>query len=110
MANRFVKCLQIKFGIIIGKSGLNVLNLFNMEGILTILKNTAAEYLPHIIKAFRAIGDSQDAEILAEISRCKPSEPVEKIVELEQQLYLNRDFDIWELLYQYLDKEIEKLK
>ncbi len=82
----------------------------NMEGILTILINTDGEYLPHIIKAFRAIGDSQDAEILAEISRCKPPEPVEKIVELEQQLYLNRDFDIWELLYQYLDKEIEKLK
>lgn len=82
----------------------------NMEGILTLLENTIGDYLPHIIKAFRVIGDNQDAEILEEISHCVLPDTAGKIVELEQWLYLNRDFDIWELLIQYLDKEIEKLK
>ena len=33
----------------------------------------------------------------------------EKLDKLEQDLYLNTDFNIWELLYAYLDDEIKKL-
>ncbi|MDE6101722.1 MAG: hypothetical protein K2F73_01905, partial [Ruminococcus sp.] len=33
-------------------------------------------------------------------------EVADKIDLLESQLYLNTDFDIWQLLYDYLDREI----
>lgn len=107
-----------------------------MEGIFTFLENSIGHYAPNIINAFRAIGDDKDAEILAEICRLAPpdvmrgefldgdhneydiscfdddhelSEEIEeKIGKLEKQLYLNTGFDIWEPLFDYLDREIAK--
>lgn len=107
-----------------------------MEGIFTFLENLIGHYSPNIIDAFKAIGDDKDAEILAEICRLAPpdvmrgefldgdhneydiscfdddhelSEEIEeKIGQLEKQLYLNTGFDIWEPLFDYLDREIEK--
>ena len=76
-----------------------------MEGIFGFLENSVGQYAPNIIQAFRAVGDNQDADILARI--CTLSEE-ETISQLENQLYLNTDFDIWNLLYQYLDKSLEK--
>lgn len=109
----------------------------NMEGIFTFLENSVGHYAPHIIKAFRAVGDDKDAEILSEICRLAPpdvmrgeflngnyqeydisvfndehelsEEITEKIDILESQLYLNTGFDMWQLLYDYLDRQIEKL-
>lgn len=82
----------------------------SMEGILSVLENEGVHYLSYVIRAFQDIGDNRDAELLEKINRCAAQGAAEKIVELEQQLYLNQDFDIWELLYQYLDKEIGKLE
>ncbi len=107
-----------------------------MEGIFTFLENSIGHYAPNIIQAFRAIGDNSDADILEEICRLAPpdimrgeflsgsnqeydittfndnhemKEEVEaRIIELNEQLYLNRGFDIWPLLFAYLDKQIEK--
>ncbi len=76
-----------------------------MEGIFGFLENSVGQYAPNIIQAFRTVGDNQDADILARI--CTLSEE-ETISQLENQLYLNTDFDIWNLLYQYLDKSLEK--
>lgn len=109
----------------------------NMEGIFTFLENSIGHYAPNIIKAFRAIGDDKDADILEEICHLAPpdvmrgeflsadhkeyeitmfdddhelnEEIIEKIDELDEQLYLNIEFDIWELLYKYLDEQIEKI-
>lgn len=106
----------------------------NMEGIFTFLENSIGHYAPEIIKAFRAIGDNKDADILSEICSLAPPdvmrgeflnsdykeydisvfgddhelnpEVADKIDLLESQLYLNTDFDIWQLLYDYLDREI----
>lgn len=36
-------------------------------------------------------------------------EVVEKIEELYKKIYLSTDFDIWELLFKYLDEQITKL-
>lgn len=108
-----------------------------MEGIFTFLENSIGHYAPNIIQAFRAIGDSSDADILEEICRLAPpdmmrgeflsgsyqeydvttfndtheiaSEVEEKIIKLNKQLYLNSRFDIWPLLFKYLDEQIEKL-
>lgn len=108
-----------------------------MEGIFTFLENSIGHYAPNIIQAFRAIGDSSDADILEEICRLAPPDMVrgeflsgsyqeydittfndtheiaaeveEKIIKLNKQLYLNSRFDIWPLLFKYLDEQIEKL-
>lgn len=109
-----------------------------MEGIFTFLENSIGHYAPEIIKAFRNIGDYKDAEILSEICRLAPpdmmrgeflsgdyneydisvfsddhelSEEVsDKIELLESQLYLNSGYDMWQMLYDYLDREISGLQ
>lgn len=109
----------------------------NMEGIFTFLENSIGHYAPNIIQAFRTIGDNNDADILEEICRIAPpdvmrgeflsgdpqeyditafndnhelkEEAIERIEELDKQLYLNSGFDMWELLYRYLDEQIKKL-
>lgn len=43
-----------------------------MEGIFTFLENSISHYSPNIIQAFRAIGDSNDADTLEEICRLAP--------------------------------------
>lgn len=103
----------------------------NMEGIFSFLENSIGHYAPNIIKAFRDIGDDKDADILSEICRLAPpdlirgeflngdyseydisafddihelnEEVLEKIEILESQLYLNTGFNIWQLLYNYLE-------
>lgn len=108
-----------------------------MEGIFTCLENSIGHYLPYIIKAFRTIGDNEDAEILSEICRLiSPDlireeflskgyseydisafaddhefseEVLGEIERLEGQLYLNTGFDMWKLLYNYLDRKISEL-
>ncbi|MDE5619345.1 MAG: hypothetical protein K2O29_06270 [Ruminococcus sp.] len=109
----------------------------NMEGIFSFLENSIGHYAPNIIKAFRDIGDSKDADILSEICRLAPPDLIrgeflsgdyneydvsafddihelngevsEKIEILESQLYLNKGFDMWQLLYDYLDRRIDEL-
>lgn len=107
----------------------------NMEGIFTFLENSIGHYAPEIIKSFETIGDFKDAEILTEICRlappdamrgeflkadyseydicsgCEISEEVaDKIELLESQLYINTGFDMWQMLYDYLDREISGLQ
>ena len=43
-----------------------------MEGIFTFLENSIGHYAPDIVQAFRAIGDSNDADVLEEICRIAP--------------------------------------
>ena len=109
----------------------------NMEGIFSFLENSIGHYAPNIIKAFRDIGDDKDADILSEIFRLAPpdlirgeflsgdyseydilvfddihelsEETSEKIEILESRLYLNSGFDMWQLLYDYLDRRIDEL-
>lgn len=109
----------------------------NMEGIFSFLENSVGHYAPNIIKAFRDIGDCKDADILSEICRLAPPDVIrgeflngdfneydisafddvhelseeisEKIEILESQLYLNSGFDMWQLLYDYLDRRISEL-
>lgn len=108
-----------------------------MEGIFTFLENSIGHYAPDIVQAFRAIGDSNDADVLEEICRIAPpdvmrgeflsgnyqeyditsfsdeheltEEAEARIIELNEQLYLYSGFDIWPLLFKYLDEQIEKL-
>lgn len=108
-----------------------------MEGIFTFLENSIGHYAPNIIKAFRAIGDNNDADILSEICSLAPpdimrgeflekdyqeydissfnddhelcEEIADKIEQLESKLYLNTGFDIWQLLFHYLDSHIQIL-
>ena len=91
----------------------------------------------YIVQAFRAIGDSNDADVLEEICRIAPpdvmrgeflsgnyqeyditsfnddheltEEAEARIIELKERLYLYSGFDIWPLLFKYLDEQIEKL-
>lgn len=87
-----------------------------MEGIWGFLENSIGHYASDIIKAFRAIGDCSDADTLEEICRLaspdvKMTEEVEaKIQKLNRKLYLNSGFDIWSLLFSYLDEKMEKMK
>lgn len=109
-----------------------------MEGIFTFLENSIGHYAPNIIKAFRAIGDNRDADVLAEICRIAPpdlmrgefldkgsqvyeissfsddheltDEAADRIEALSDRLYLKSGLDIWALLFQYLDKQIEMCK
>ncbi len=101
----------------------------NMEGFSTPYDGyfTAEDY-SKIIKAFRAIGDDKDADTLTEASHLDShyqtlldstededesdkifDEFCEKIEKLGEGLYLNTDFDMWALLYEYLNKQIRKL-
>ena len=82
-----------------------------MEGIFGFLVNSIVNYATNVIEAFKAIGDEKDAEILSEIcylnGNCELSEEIESEIEqLENQLYLNREFDIWQLLFEYLDSAL----
>ena len=109
----------------------------NMEGIFTFLENSIGHYAPQIIQAVRAISDDNDADILEEIcALCPPDimrgeflenghqeyeincfdddhelkeEIIERIEELERSLYLNTNFDIWKLLFGFVDKKISAL-
>ncbi len=101
----------------------------NMEGFSTPYDgHFTAEYYSKIIKAFRAIGDNNDADILTEASHLDShyqklldstedenecdkiyDEFCEKIADLGKKLYLNTDFNLWTLLYEYLDEQIRKL-
>lgn len=108
-----------------------------MEGIFTGLENSMGHYVNHIIKAFRTIGDNRDAEILSEICRLVSPELIrgeflskgyneydisdfdsdhelseevlDEIERFESKLYLNTGFDMWKLLYDYLDIRISEL-
>lgn len=101
----------------------------NMEGFPTPHYGYfTSEYYSQIIKAFHAIGDNKDADILTEAGRLDSyyqkildstedeneydkiyDEFSEKIDELEKKLYLNTEFDMWALLYKYIDEQIGKL-
>lgn len=101
----------------------------NMEGFSTPYDGYFTdEYYSQIIKAFQAIGDKNDADILTEASRLDSyyqnlldrtkdedemdeiyDEFCEEIEALGEKLYLNTDFDMWALLYKYLDEQIRKL-
>lgn len=108
-----------------------------MEGIFTFLENSIGHYSPNIIQAFRAIGDNNDADILEKICQYAPpdiirdeflnndqaeyeittfksnheltDEIVEIIEELDNKLYHHTNFNIWDLLYKYLDEQIAVL-
>lgn len=101
----------------------------NMEGFATpYIGNFTAEYYAKIVDAFRAIGDDHDADIIAAALRLDSDytklldntdddeesdriyeEFCDKIDELEQELYLNTGFDMWALLYRYVEEHIGKL-
>ena len=80
-----------------------------MEGIFGFLENSVGQYAEQVIQAFRKIGDNQDADILTQICALSEEEE-EKASQLESQLYLNTDFDMWKLLYRYLDEKIESYR
>ncbi len=84
-------------------------------------------YYLKIIKAFRAIGDNNDADILTEafcidshyqkiFDNIEDKNEFEKIYDefsdridaLEKKLYMNTDFDVWSLLYKYLMEQINR--
>ena len=103
-------------------------SVINMEGFPTPYYGYfSEEYYAKIIWAFQAIGDVKDAEILIKAGEedlhfqqlrdqkkgteewdCIYDEFSEKLDALEQGLYLNTDFDMWSLLYTYLDEHIKK--
>lgn len=98
----------------------------NMEGFSTPCDgNITPENYARMIGAFRAIGDGQDAGVLEaalsldaqyqqQLGQAEDDADTDaihevfsdKLDELEQQLYLNTDFDMWALLYAYLDTQI----
>lgn len=108
-----------------------------IEGIFTFLENSIGHYAPNIIQAFRTIGDNHDADILERICNYAPpdimrgdflegnyqeyditffdsdhelkEEIAEMIEELSKNFYLNTGFNIWKLLFKYLDKQIAML-
>ena len=95
-----------------------------MEGFATPYNgNFSNDYYCRIVDAFRAIGDDGDADILSEALRVDShytkllegagdgydtiyDEFCDKLDELEKGLYLNADFDMWAMLYEYLEKHI----
>lgn len=93
-----------------------------MEGIWTFLENDLGQYAQTIIQAFRAVGAQKEADTLEAICQYAPPDvrrekflagaheddtAVEEAVErLAEKLYLYTDFDIWSLLYRYLDEQI----
>ncbi len=100
----------------------------NMEGFSTPADgNITPENYARIIRAFRAIGDEQDAAVLEEalaldvqyqqrLDQAEEDDETDaihdefsdKLEELEQKLYLNTDSDMWAMLYAYLDTQLEK--
>lgn len=103
-----------------------------MEGIFAFLENSIGHYAPNIIQAFRIIGDKNDADILEKICQIAPPDimrgeflsetqqeydittfndnhELNRIEELNKQLYLHSGIDIWSLLFTYLDEQIENL-
>lgn len=85
------------------------------------------DYYLKIINVFQAIGDDKDAKIIAEAGEIDSyyqklfdnadnkdeqnkiyDEFSGKLDQLEQELYLNTDFNMWELLCAYLDKKISE--
>lgn len=101
----------------------------NMEGFSTPYDGYfTSEQYSGIIKAFQAIGDHNDANILKEALRLdlyyqrnldstedeNKSDEIydefsEKLEDLEKVLYLNTDFNMWALLYKYIDEQIGML-
>ena len=100
----------------------------NMEGFSTPYDGyfTVDDYT-RIIHAFRAIGDHHDADLLTEALRLdadyteqlggiEDEDEAETVYEafcnqteaLEQELYLNTGFDIWAMIYQYLESHIRQ--
>ena len=98
----------------------------SMEGFSTpYIGSVTVEYYSRIIGAFRAIGDDHDADILSEALRLDThytkllddadsdaendalyKEFSSKLGELEKELYTKTDFDVWSLLYDYVDRHI----
>ena len=80
-----------------------------MDGIFGILHNSIFENIPEIIKSFERIGDKKEAELLSEIVNYADNIGLneKKIGELGDGFYLYTGFDMWSLLFNYLDKEIE---
>lgn len=96
----------------------------NMEGFATpYIGNFSADYYAQIVNAFRAVGDDNDADVIDEalqvdlqytklLDSAEDTDEADrlyeefsdKIDELEQRLYLTTDFDMWSLLYRYLDE------
>ena len=66
----------------------------SMEGIFTFLENTIGHYAPEIIRAFRAVGHEEDAEVLEEICRLAPPDAMRgEWTEKEYQQYDITSFD-----------------
>ncbi len=102
--------------------------VINMEGFPTPHYGYfSKDYYTRIVEAFQAIGDVKDARIINEAGNIDSyyqtlmnntdnederskiyNEFSDKLDKLEQELYLNTDFNMWELLYSYLDKQISK--
>ncbi len=108
-----------------------------MQGIFTFLENSIGQYSGQIIQAFRAIGDYSDANCLETICQCAPpgrireeflsvelpeynissfssnheleEDCTKRIGELSRELYLYTGFDLWGLLFSYLDRQISLL-
>ena len=96
-----------------------------MEGFDT--GNFTADQFSKIMYAFKTIGDDNDANIISEALildehyqklldnaddedkyEIISDEFYEKIEKLEEKLYLNTDYDMWSLLYKYLDEQKSK--
>ena len=108
----------------------------SINGIFGFFENSIGHYFPNIIQAFRAIGDDNDADTLEEICRLAPPDSMrtefirnisqeyeitsfhdnhemaeeveEQISRLSEQLYLYGGFDIWPLLFKYLEEHISE--
>ena len=100
--------------------------VLNMEGFpVPYYGYFTSEYYAKIVESFRLIGDDKDFDILSKagnieakysklLSEAKGSknwdtlydEFSKELDELESELYSNRDFDLWSLLYEYLDVQI----
>lgn len=103
--------------------------VINMEGFPTPYYGYfTTEYYNRIVAAFRAIGDVKEADILAEAGKIDLyygtllnaakgtdnwnsiyDEFSSKLDELEEKLYLSTEFDVWSMLYEYLDRQIKLL-
>lgn len=105
----------------------------SINGIGAILENSIGEYVHEIIKAFECIGDTEEALLLTEIVKLVAHENIsndvktlkefdinsflidndideeteDKITKLVDGFYIYTGFDMWGLLFSYLDKEIE---
>lgn len=93
-----------------------------MEGIGTFLENALGQVVLPIIQVFRAVGAQKEADTLEAIFQYAPPDArrekflaavlqddaaVEEAVKRHaEKFYLYPDFDIWSLLYRYLDEQI----